>query len=63
MPTTFRSFAEWPADYVTTADGGHITTDDHTTEGEAQSMCWLLVRHGLGDNGRRPIRVWVEAQS
>ncbi len=56
----YRSFAEWPADTFTAEDGSHVSTDDHHTEEEAQSVCRMLLRHGFGGNGPRPVRVWVE---
>lgn len=55
-----RSFAEWPAEVYTDAHGAHVSTDDHHSEEEAQSVCRMLMRHGFGGNGRRPVRVWVE---
>lgn len=59
--TKYRSYAEWPADVYADAYGSHVSTDDHHTEEEAQSVCRMLMRHGFGGNGRRPVRVWVEA--
>ncbi len=57
---TFKSCAEWPPEVFTSADGSHISTDEHTTEEEASAVCGMLQRHGFGGNGPRPIRTWVE---
>jgi hypothetical protein len=56
----FRSFAEWPADVYTSAKGDHVSTDDHHTKEEADGVCAMLMRHGFGGKGRRPVLVWVE---
>jgi hypothetical protein len=61
-PTTlrYRSFAEWPAETFTAADGSHVSTDDHFTEDAAKAVCGMLMRYGFGGNGPRPLRTWVE---
>ncbi len=58
--TKWRSYVEWPAEVYTDAKGEHVSTDDHHTEAEAQSVCAMLMRYGVGGNGRRPVRAWVE---
>lgn len=56
----FKSCAEWPPEVFTDADGGHISTDLHHTEEEAASVARMLMRHGFGGNGRKPLRTWSE---
>ncbi len=56
----YRSFAEWPAETFTAADGSHVSTDEHDTMEEAESVCCMLKRHGFGGNGPHPIRTWAE---
>lgn len=57
----WRSCAEWPEGYTPGLPGG-ISTDDHSTAGQAQAVCEMLERAGFGgDSNIFPIRTWVEA--
>ena len=59
----YRSCAEWPADVYTSSDGSHVSTDTHDTEEGAHAVCQMLLRHGFGGNGPKPIRTWVEPET
>lgn len=58
----WRSRAEWPAGHVSNQfEGDNSTCDRHDTREQAEGVCALLRREGLG--GERihfPLRTWVE---
>ncbi len=59
----YHSCAQWPAGLLNFAYEGHdnTTRDRHTTKEQADGVCRLLRRNGLG--GERvhfPVRVWSE---
>jgi len=46
----FRSIAHWPTGAI--GFDNDISTDEHDTEAEAQGVCDLLRRNGLGGDGK-----------
>lgn len=58
----WRSFAEWPPGHVRNPfEGDNTTCDRHDTEAQAEAVCAMLRREGLG--GERvhfPVRTWTE---
>lgn len=59
----FYSCAQWPDGLLSFAylDHDNTTRDRHDTQEQAQGVCNLLRRHGLG--GERihfPVRTWTE---
>jgi len=57
----WKSCAEWPDGHVTGTERKNITTDTHDTKSQAEAVCKLLEREGLG--GERchfPVKTWVE---
>lgn len=58
MKTYFRSCAEWPTGLIY---GDNTTMDRHDTKDQAEAVCKMLERNGLG--GERchfPVRTWTE---
>jgi len=59
----WRSCAQWPEGLLSFAytDHNNTTTDRHDTEAQAEGVCTLLRREGLG--GERihfPVKTWTE---
>ena len=61
-PVGWRSRAEWsPGHIYNKYEGDNTTCDKHDTREQAEAVCGLLRRNGLG--GERiifPVRTWVE---
>ena len=63
QPIAWRSCAQWPDGLLSFAysDHNNTTTDRHDTKEQAEGVCHLLRRNGLG--GERihfPVRTWTE---
>ena len=57
----WTSCAEWPEGHIVNPERPNVTTDGHDTKEQAEGVCRLLEREGLG--GERchfPVRTWVE---
>ncbi len=56
----WRSCAKWPIN-VTTTFPNNVSKDTHDTKEQAEGVCSLLHKDGLGGNGKIfPLTTWVE---
>lgn len=59
---SWKSFAQWPEGHFFFSTGDKNTTEDtHATKEQAEAVCEILRREGLG--GERihfPVKTWVE---
>jgi hypothetical protein len=63
LPSRWKSCAQWPDGLLSFgyADHNNTTTDLHDTMEQAEAVCRMLEREGLG--GERihfPLKTWVE---
>ncbi len=59
----FQSWAEWPAGLVhnISGEGENMTVDKHATRAQAEAVCDMLRRDGLGgDRIHFPLRTWTK---
>lgn len=57
----YISNAQWPKTVKYLFSHDNITTDEHETREQAQAVCDMLTRDGMGGLGRVfPIKTWVE---
>ena len=57
----WKSCAEWLKGHIVGAERENVTTDTHDTKSQAEAVCKMLERDGLG--GERchfPVKTWVE---
>lgn len=58
----FTSNVEWPKGTIAGGDGD-VTIDRHQTKEQAEAVCNILRRQGLGCNGKIfPVRAWVDGK-
>jgi len=57
----YTSNAQWDLEVYSGSKGDGITTDNHSSQKEAQSVCDMLEKKGFGGDERAfPIRTWVD---
>jgi len=60
MAKNFRSFARWPSGTLPHESPPDASYDDHETAAQAQGVCDLLRKNGLGGDGKVfPLETWV----